>query len=67
MAPVLEEYMRTGLVPRFPSLIVAVGLAAIALLSFACGLILDAVARGRLEQRRFAYLAIPGPSGLAPP
>jgi glycosyltransferase involved in cell wall biosynthesis len=59
--PVLLEYLNTGLVPRFPTLIVAVGLAVVALLSFFCGLILDAVSRMRLEQRRLAYLALPGP------
>ncbi len=60
-APVLLEYFETGLVPRFPTLMVAVGAAAVAVVSFACGLILDSVARGRLELRRLAYLAIPGP------
>jgi hypothetical protein len=60
-APVLGVYLRTGLVPRLPTLVVAVGVAVIGLLSFACGLILDAVSRGRLEQRRLAYLALPGP------
>jgi hypothetical protein len=59
--PVLIEYFQTGLVPRTPSLIVAVALGLTALLAFACGLILDAVSRGRLEQRRFAYLAVPHP------
>jgi hypothetical protein len=62
--PVVWEYFQTGLVPRFPSLIVAVGAALVGLFSFACGLILDTVARGRLEQRRFAYLAVPGPGSL---
>ena len=38
--------------PLIPTLIVAVGCAASGLLSFACGLILDSVARGRLEARR---------------
>ncbi len=61
-APVTLEYLRTGLVPRYPSLIVAVGVSLVALLCFACGLILDTVSRGRLEQRRLAYLALPGPS-----
>ena len=61
--PVLVEYLGTGLVPRIPSLIVAVALVVIALLSLVCGLILDAVSRARLEQRRFAYLAIPPPRG----
>jgi hypothetical protein len=63
-APVLADYLRTGFVPRLPTLIVAVWLAAVALLSFACGLVLDTVSRLRLEQRRLAYLAVPGPSGF---
>lgn len=65
-APVIEEYWRTGLVPRYPSLIVTVGLTVVAMFSTACGLILDTVSRARLEQRRLAYLAIPGPR-RAPP
>jgi glycosyltransferase involved in cell wall biosynthesis len=65
--PVLMAYFRTGLVPRLPTLVVAVGLAVVALLSFACGLILDTVARARLEQRRLAYLALEGPEALASP
>lgn len=41
--PILIEYYRTGLVPRFPSLIIS-GIAAICcLLSFFCGLILDVI------------------------
>ena len=59
-APVLFEYLRTGFVPRFPSLIVSASLLMVALLCFACGLILDTVSRARLEQRRLAYLALPG-------
>jgi glycosyltransferase involved in cell wall biosynthesis len=59
--PLVLDYLHTGQVPRQPTLIVAVGLAVVALLSLVCGLILDTVARARLEQRRLAYLAIPGP------
>jgi hypothetical protein len=59
--PVVLDYLATGQVPRQPSLIVAVGLAVVALLALVCGLILDTVARARLEQRRLAYLALPGP------
>ncbi len=59
--PLVLDYLRTGLVPRQPTLIVAVGLVVVALLSLTCGLILDTVARARLEQRRLAYLALPGP------
>jgi hypothetical protein len=66
-APVLAGYLQTGLVPRLPTLVVSVGLAVVALLSFACGLILDTVARARLEQRRLAYLALEGPEALVWP
>jgi glycosyltransferase involved in cell wall biosynthesis len=65
-APVMIDYLHTGLVPRYPSLIVSVFLALVGLLAFACGLILDTVARTRLEQRRLAYLAIPGPAAALP-
>ena len=65
--PVLAGYLQTGLVPRLPTLVVAVGLVVVALLSFFCGLILDTVARDRLEQRWLAYLALEGPETLARP
>jgi glycosyltransferase involved in cell wall biosynthesis len=41
--PVLNGYLATGLVERFPTLIVSVGLALVAMLSFACGCILDTI------------------------
>jgi len=41
--PVLIEFVRHGWVPRFPTLIVAVGLGVMALLSFAVGCILDTI------------------------
>ena len=56
--PLLETYIETGLVPRFPTAILATGLMILAALSLACGLILDTVAQGRLEQKRILYLAI---------
>lgn len=43
--PVLVEYFGTGLVPRFPTLIMSVGLFTFALLSLVCGLVLDTVAK----------------------
>jgi len=43
--PVLMDYLATGLVPRFPTLITAGFLTLSALLSFACGLILDTHAK----------------------
>jgi glycosyltransferase involved in cell wall biosynthesis len=59
--PVIAEFMRTGLVPRLPTAVLATGLILLGMLALACGLILDSVARGRREMKRLAYLAIPGP------
>lgn len=41
--PILNEYLQTGLVPRFPTLIVSVFLLLAALISFFVGLILDSI------------------------
>lgn len=41
--PVLTGYIKTGLVAKFPTLIVSIGLLTSSLLSLACGLILDTV------------------------
>jgi glycosyltransferase involved in cell wall biosynthesis len=62
--PVVVEYVHTGLVPRLPRAVLATGLMLLAFLSLASGLILDTVTRGRWEDKRMAYLAIPGPQGL---
>jgi len=61
--PVLEEYLRTGLVPRLPTAVLSTALVLLGFLSLACGLILDTVTRGRKEAKRIAYLAIPAPPG----
>ena len=55
--PIFVTYAATGLVPRFPTAILSTGLMILAWLSFACGLILDTVTRGRRELKRLAYLA----------
>ncbi len=59
--PVIAEFFRTGLVPRLPTAVLAMGLLLLSFLSMACGLILDSVTRGRKELKRMAYLAIPAP------
>ena len=64
--PVLLEFLRTGLVPRLPTAVVSTGLGVAAMLSFACGLILDTVTRGRKEAKRIAYLAVPAPDFATP-
>ena len=63
--PLVFTYLETGLVPRFPTAILATGMTIVAVLSFFAGLILDTVTRGRREMRRLAYLALP-PPGAAP-
>lgn len=57
--PVVTEYLRTGLVPRLPTAVLATGLAIIASLCVVCGLILDTVTKGRLEVKRLHYLQVP--------
>jgi glycosyltransferase involved in cell wall biosynthesis len=59
--PLFLTYLDTGLVPRFPTAILATGMVIVAVLSFFAGLILDTVTRGRREMRRLAYLAHPAP------
>lgn len=67
--PVILTFIETGLVPRFPSALLATGLAIISALAGACGLVLDSVARGRLEFKRLNYLGMPqfgSPPGARP-
>lgn len=59
--PLARTYFATGLVPRFPTAILCTGLMIGALLSFSCGLILDSLARSRMEHRRLAYLRMSAP------
>lgn len=56
--PVMIEWMQTGLVPRFPTAILATGIMILAALSFTIGLVLDTVTRGRKELKRLTYLQI---------
>jgi len=65
--PVFQDYLATGQVPRLPTAILATGLMLLAFLSLTCGLILDTVTRGRWEQKRMAYLSIPGPQDSTRP
>ncbi len=54
--PVIEDFMKTGLVPRLPSAVLATGLVILSSLSVACGMILDSLTRARLELKRLTYL-----------
>ena len=62
--PLLTEYLRTGLVPRLPTAILAMGLTILGFVSIVAGLILDTVTVGRREMKRLAILrdaTLPGP------
>ena len=56
-APVVLQFLETGLVGRLPTAVLATGLMILAFLSFFCGLVLDTVTRGRRELKRLIYLA----------
>ena len=57
--PLGVTFLETGQVPRIPTAILCTGLVILAMLSLACGLILDTVTHGRREIRRLAYLSHP--------
>jgi glycosyltransferase involved in cell wall biosynthesis len=57
--PLFLTFFDTGLVPRLPTAVLAMGIMLLAFLNGFCGLILDTVVRGRREMRRLAYLAHP--------
>jgi len=65
MTPIVIEFLHTGLVPRLPTAVLAMGLVIVSFLSLSCGLILDTVTRGRREMKRMRYLNIPAPQGGA--
>ena len=60
--PLVGTWLETGQVPRFPTAILATGIAVFGSLSLTCGFILDSVSRGRREAKRLRYLAFPSVS-----
>jgi hypothetical protein len=62
---VVAHFLATGLVPRLPTAVLAMGVMLLGFIALAAGFILDNVTRGRRELRRLAYLAIPGPDAEA--
>jgi glycosyltransferase involved in cell wall biosynthesis len=62
--PVVLDYLATGLVPRLPTAVLSATLVLLAFLSMVCGLVLDSVARSRMELKRLAYLGIPALGSL---
>lgn len=56
--PVFAAYLETGLVARMPTLVMTTALGLTGVLLFICGVILDSVARGRVETKRIFYLTL---------
>lgn len=65
--PVVIEFAQTGLVPRFPTAVLASSLAIVAALVWLLGLILDGIAKSRREASRLSYLRSPAPPWLPLP
>ena len=60
--PLIVTYLETGLVPRFPTAILVMGLLQLAVISGAVGLILHELASARREQKLLRYLEFPSPA-----
>jgi glycosyltransferase involved in cell wall biosynthesis len=58
-APVITEFYQTGLVARLPTAVIAAAIFVMSLLFFICGLVLDSIAKGRLEMKRAMSLLAP--------
>jgi glycosyltransferase involved in cell wall biosynthesis len=56
--PIFVEYAETGLVPRFPTAILAAAIQIVALICLSSGIVLDSVCRVRRDIKRLAYLGI---------
>lgn len=57
--PLVVEFAETGLVERLPTAIIVVGLGIVAAFALLAGVILDSLARSRVEQKRLAFLRYP--------
>lgn len=57
--PLILTWLDTGLVPRFPTAFIIVGLFIFAMISFTSGIILDGIAHLKRENKRLHYLKLP--------
>jgi glycosyltransferase involved in cell wall biosynthesis len=60
--PLLSTFMKSGLVPRFPTAVLCAALALLGTILLVCGIVLDAITHGRSEAKRLAYLSLRAPS-----
>ncbi len=56
--PLVITWLHTGLVPRFPTAFIVVGLLIFSVIAFTSGVILDGIAQLRLENKRLHYLKL---------
>lgn len=59
--PIIVTFLETHTVPRLPTAVLSTGLMLAAFMSFAVGLVLDTVTRGRREMKLLAFLALRAP------
>jgi len=56
--PIWETYLRTGLVPRFPTAILCTALMILSMVFITCGLVLDSLSYTRTVLKRLHYLCL---------
>jgi glycosyltransferase involved in cell wall biosynthesis len=59
--PLIVEYAETGLVPRFPTAVLAASIMQLSFMSLTCGIVIDAISASRREFKRMRYLDLPAP------
>ena len=59
--PIVVEFIRTGLVPRLPTAVLAASFVTLGGLSLFGGIIMNAMARSRWEAKRLFYLQMKPP------
>jgi glycosyltransferase involved in cell wall biosynthesis len=62
--PVIYEFIQTGLVPRFPTAILASGIMVLSGVAFITGVITESISHGRVEQKRLQYNVLPVPDWI---
>lgn len=56
--PIIDTYLKTGLVPRLPTAVLTASLVIISFLSLTCGVVLESLNRSRREFKRIFYLNV---------
>jgi hypothetical protein len=57
-AVVVQEFVRTGLVPRLPTAVLSASIQIVAFICLTAGLVLESVCRSRREAKRLVYLGL---------